>query len=445
SGKVLIDPNVGPDETDSDAIDQGNGVSIIPDIDVVADQDTPNNDAGVAAPVPCLATIVGDTSMYEGQVKSFQVQVDNAVTEDTTFFLDIRDLGANYQSGYTSGIQNQDIMWGGYYSVVSWWSTQYVYGRVPNATDARYGDRPMVGPAYATWDYSTSMNGMWDDQYISLTIKAGQTKSDSFQVSAWNEKITTDNLIHSSTAGIEYNEYFSININSVSGDDCVTIAEQSQMVQIIDQSWINRVSPVALDLNGDGKIDVTGETSSRLKDPEADLGRTVQFDIDADGDLDTIEWIECTGDGLLVDMSKIGADGTIDGSALFGDDAGRYANGYENLAQHDDNGDGLVSGAELEGIGLWIDDGDAVLEDGELQSAAEAGIASVSTQMEIVSDDKGRDLMRSTASTTDGEEIMSEDVWFATTTEDILDIAADPAVAAANLDLMTEACMDDLG
>ncbi|NEV65478.1 SdrD B-like domain-containing protein, partial [Thiorhodococcus minor] len=52
SGKVLIDPNVGPDETDSDAIDQGNGVSIIYDIGVVAGQDTPNNDAGVEEPPP---------------------------------------------------------------------------------------------------------------------------------------------------------------------------------------------------------------------------------------------------------------------------------------------------------------------------------------------------------------------------------------------------------
>ncbi|NEV65455.1 SdrD B-like domain-containing protein, partial [Thiorhodococcus minor] len=59
SGKVLIDPNVGPDETDSDAIDQGNGVSIIPDIDVVAGQDTPNNDAGVEEPPPQVGSLSG--------------------------------------------------------------------------------------------------------------------------------------------------------------------------------------------------------------------------------------------------------------------------------------------------------------------------------------------------------------------------------------------------
>ena len=48
SGKTLVAPNVGNDDAvDSDAIDQGNGVSVIRDIVVVAGQDTPDNDAGV--------------------------------------------------------------------------------------------------------------------------------------------------------------------------------------------------------------------------------------------------------------------------------------------------------------------------------------------------------------------------------------------------------------
>ena len=48
SGKQLVDPNVGSDDSiDSDAIDLGGGMSQILDIVVVAGADTPDNDAGV--------------------------------------------------------------------------------------------------------------------------------------------------------------------------------------------------------------------------------------------------------------------------------------------------------------------------------------------------------------------------------------------------------------
>jgi hypothetical protein len=49
-----------------------------------------------------------------------------------------------------------------------------------------------------------------------------------------------------------------------------------------------------------------------------------------------------------------------------------------------------------------------VLEAGELSSLADAGVASVSTDMTM--DDEGR--MRSNATGTDGSSIMTEDVWF---------------------------------
>ena len=64
---------------------------------------------------------------------------------------------------------------------------------------------------------------------------------------------------------------------------------------------INLRTPIALDLNGDGEIGVTGETSSHEKDANAEIGQTVEFDIDADGKLDNIEWFDGSGDGILID------------------------------------------------------------------------------------------------------------------------------------------------
>ncbi len=214
------------------------------------------------------------------------------------------------------------------------------------------------------------------------------------------------------------------------------------------------VTPIALDLNGDGKIGVTGETSSYQKDADAELGRTVEFDIDADGTLDTIEWFDGSGDGILVDHTKVGADGSLDGSALFGDEGGKYQNGYEKLAAHDTNGDGVVSGNELVDLSLWMDDGDAVLEEGEMVSVTEAGIVSISTEMEITYDDQGRELMQSSATDANGNEILTEDVWFAEDVSqgqemiadlpDYIKTGADIAAEMLNTDIAAEVLEADI-
>ena len=167
-------------------------------------------------------------------------------------------------------------------------------------------------------------------------------------------------------------------------------------------------SPIALDLNGDGEIGVTGQHTAR-DSVRTEIGDTVEFDIDADGELDTIEWFAGDGDGILVNQTDIGPNNEIDGSALFGDQGGLYDNGYDKLALLDANGDGSVSDAELADLAVWIDDGDAKLEDGELKSLSDFDIASVSVQMEL--DSEGR--MRSSAQRADGSSIMTEDVWFA--------------------------------
>ena len=82
-----------------------------------------------------------------------------------------------------------------------------------------------------------------------------------------------------------------------------------------------------------------------------------------------------------------------------------------DLLQLDANGDGQLTGAELNGLELWADDGDAVVEAGEMVSAAAAGVTRISTQMGLEQNAKGEDLMRS-AATVAGEEMMTEDVWF---------------------------------
>lgn len=157
-------------------------------------------------------------------------------------------------------------------------------------------------------------------------------------------------------------------------------------------------SPVALDLNNDGQIGVTGETTSIDKSGVSEIGRTVEFDIDNDGSKDTIEWFSGDGDGILIDNRDGNAANDMDGGRLFGDEGGKYSNGYEKLAALDADDNGLLESDELDGLEVWVDDGDATVESGEFRKLQDLGIFRISTNMTITTDAQGRDLMQSSAS-----------------------------------------------
>jgi len=372
-------------------------------------------------PTVLEAEIVGDDVIWEGQAGSFRVQLNGAVSEDTVFAISTQDGSANRIDRDDYDVANQDVMWGGYFD--------YRYGAggeihsvidnaIPNGTSFSDGYRAQVGPdGELIWDY-TLFDGdrVAEDGQIYVLVKAGESTSESFHVQAWEEQLSVDRDSDFTAYNPGYdegNETFSLHIEGVSSSNDQQFAGDGYLeVTIVNEGGIDFYSPIGIDLNNDGKIGVTGETTSQQKDADAELGRTVKFDIDADGSLDTIEWFDGSGDGILVDMSKINADGSIDGSALFGDQGGQFDNGYQKLSERDANEDGVVDGAELNGLGVWVDDGDAVLEAGELYSATEIGLTSVSTNVEFIIDDSDQVLMQSTAMV-NNQQLLTEDVWFA--------------------------------
>ncbi|MEC3860168.1 DUF4214 domain-containing protein [Mesobacterium sp. TK19101] len=155
-------------------------------------------------------------------------------------------------------------------------------------------------------------------------------------------------------------------------------------------------SPIALDLNGDGVIGVTGPSTARDR-VDTTMGNTVVFDIDGDGTLERIEWLAGDGDGLLIDDSDGRAAVDMDGSRLFGDEGGMYVNGYEKLSLRDIDGNGELIGSELDGLALWMDDGDAVVEYGEIQSFDSYGVIGLWVDYQEVPNARGETLMQSFA------------------------------------------------
>ncbi|MFV0407866.1 MAG: hypothetical protein ACK5LN_13780 [Propioniciclava sp.] len=148
---------------------------------------------------------------------------------------------------------------------------------------------------------------------------------------------------------------------------------------------LTSVTPIAVDGNDDGAI--------------ARAGHSVDFDIDGDGSLDRLDDWFGSDEGILVDRSIPGA---IDGRHLFGDQGGRYADGFAKLALRDANGDGAVAGRELDGLALWTDaNGNGVLDEGELSDLGDITSLSTSHQKYL-----------STATRADGSTVVTEDVWF---------------------------------
>lgn len=136
-------------------------------------------------------------------------------------------------------------------------------------------------------------------------------------------------------------------------------------------------SPLILDLNGDGKVD-TAKNDWRPHAPKFYEANARFFDITGDGTADFTEWVSPGAhDGILVRPEN----GTVENALQMFGTAGGFSDGFEKLSiVQDANEDGVIEGAELEGLALWVDaNSDGLFEPSEMRSLAEFGITRLST------------------------------------------------------------------
>jgi hypothetical protein len=133
------------------------------------------------------------------------------------------------------------------------------------------------------------------------------------------------------------------------------------------------ISPIVLDLSHTGKIDASG--GNWLPHRGLQGKRLTMFDFDGNGMDLLMEWVGPNA-GLLVEPK---ADGTVDGTCLFGVTGG-YESGYEKLSVRDKNNDRVLEGKELDGLYVWVDSNmNGKVDKGELHSLAELHI----TQLDL--------------------------------------------------------------
>jgi hypothetical protein len=185
-------------------------------------------------------------------------------------------------------------------------------------------------------------------------------------------------------------------------------------------------SPLVIDTNRNGKLDLKNVWES---------GPATRFDIRGNGEQVRTGWT--SGDGLLA--LDVNGNGTIDsGLELFGEnthaldgsmrtDFTRFANGFQALAQFDDNLDGKVDAGDpvFSRLVVWTDiNGNGISEKEEVKSLSAHNIRSLSlayTRVSAAEGSKFRFFMvamnevRFTSSVefADDSSAQMADVWFA--------------------------------
>ncbi|MEB3187621.1 MAG: hypothetical protein VKP72_09310 [bacterium] len=196
-------------------------------------------------------------------------------------------------------------------------------------------------------------------------------------------------------------------------------------------------SPIALDLDHNGRIDVTGlATGGTRYDRNARFvpAGSVLFDLIGSGAPVRCEWLKPGHDGLLVNdadgsVSRAAAgNGQISGLQLFG---GQWdANGYAKLARTHGRpmrlaalgktgisprsaaGYGPIKDPALETLKVWMDaNGDARVQPDELRSCKELGITAINSEYELI--DNEQEMRMVSWFEQGGKRHLSEDVWFA--------------------------------
>lgn len=110
---------------------------------------------------------------------------------------------------------------------------------------------------------------------------------------------------------------------------------------------------------------------------------TVRFDLAANGGRDRWPWVRPDTGILVWDPEHSGR--ITSGAQLFGARTWQmfWRNGYEPLAALDDNRDGFLTGAELDGIAVWFDrNGNGKSDPGEVIPVSALGITRISVQPE---------------------------------------------------------------
>ncbi len=281
-------------------------------------------------------SIIGSSTINEGDTGSFALQVDSVSNVDRTFTMQV--------FGGTANRHNRD-----------------------GAGQSYKGSAKLNGKEFSpddTRDFTVydAQGQIVTGETMQVTIGAGQTTSSQFNVMAWREtsNITGVGKNPDVAYGMaEGREVFHMQIVDGGG---LNVPRPQMDVTIIDTSINKFHSPLSIDLNGDGVKSIS-------------ISEGVKFDILNSGSKSNVGWIS-GNDGLLAIDNN--GNGSIDNRGeLFG---GGVGEGFAKLGSFDTNGDGIVSAGDrgFDSLKIWKDSNtNGITDGGELQALSVFGIKSL--------------------------------------------------------------------
>jgi protocatechuate 3,4-dioxygenase beta subunit len=186
-------------------------------------------------------------------------------------------------------------------------------------------------------------------------------------------------------------------LTNVTKTDTITLTSGKN-----DMSWDATITPIAIDLNGDGIHTIA----------RADM--TGSFDLLGTGKAIQSGWLSGNDGFLAIDSN---GNGQIDGiGELFG--GASKGSGFAKLASYDSNGDGLVDATDalFGSLRIWQDaNSNGKTDAGELVSLQAAGVASLKvayTELPFVDANNNLHLERSSVTLSNGKTADMTDVYF---------------------------------
>ena len=255
--------------------------------------------------------------------------------------------------------------------------------------------RPVAEGESLEGDASEDGDSVSVDQFMSLSAELSSTTSAISMAYSGGGGSAIMATAHSEFHAAIEGEFIAADGTSFSFEGSVDVSVDISIAVV--QSSAQQSDPLALDLNGDGSIALT------------DIESGLAFDINADGILDQSAFVG-GGDGFLAwDRNRNGA--IDDGSELFGDQHGAH-NGYLELSQFDDDGNGAIDHRDKIFSELLVA---AVGVNGALETraVAEAAVQSVALSYREVDEQamNGNAIkQRSVYQTSNGEERGTADV-----------------------------------
>lgn len=206
------------------------------------------------------------------------------------------------------------------------------------------------------------------------TLTPAGTQSYAISASTGSTESRTDTNVSTSTSDVTAGDFsFGTATNTNIDTESVTINVTTEyngtgQLNVYEAYASVGISPIVLDLSGTGKLDT--QTGNWLPHSGLTSERVAMFDINANDMPMLMEWLG-PKNGLLIEPK---ADGTVDGSCLFGTPGG-FENGYEKLGLRDANNDKVITGNELKGLYVWVDrNQNAKADNGEVKSLQELNV-----------------------------------------------------------------------